>query len=218
MEHFYQTISSVGFSFKNIYHHVVQEAPDNSHFVEIGCAYGQSSAFLIVESIKSEKNIKIDLIDPFFHNEIQLSPNTGDEVCEKFLENLKPVEGKYNFKRKTSLEASKEYLDESLSFVFIDGSHEYEDVLEDLKAWIPKIKVGGVIAGHDYGWCDDVRRAVHETIGKNLVIVSNDGAHIPTNGENYVVYDKWGEGCFICQKLTSDGVFRRFEFDDIRIS
>jgi hypothetical protein len=40
--------------------------------------------------------------------------------------------------------------DRSLDFVYIDGNHSYGAVLADLQAWTPKVKIGGVIAGHDY--------------------------------------------------------------------
>jgi SAM-dependent methyltransferase len=203
MHHFWDQISGCGFTFKNLYYWVVQQSPINSHFVEVGCAYGQSAAFLIVEIINSNKNIKLDLIDPFFTDEIQLAPKTGDYVCSEFLENLKPVEGKYEFKRKTSVEASNDYDDESLDFVFIDGSHEYKDIVDDLKAWIPKVKIGGILAGHDYTWSDNVFKAVHDVIPSGI------------NGKEYTFHDHWGEGCFFCQKLSKDGVFRRFEFDDL---
>lgn len=40
--------------------------------------------------------------------------------------------------------------DRSLDFTYIDANHSYESVLDDLRAWSPKVKVGGIIAGHDY--------------------------------------------------------------------
>lgn len=40
--------------------------------------------------------------------------------------------------------------DESLDFVFVDGNHDYEFVLEDITAWSKKVKKGGIVSGHDY--------------------------------------------------------------------
>jgi hypothetical protein len=40
--------------------------------------------------------------------------------------------------------------DNSLDFVYIDGNHSFFSVVEDLTLWSPKVKVGGVISGHDY--------------------------------------------------------------------
>lgn len=38
----------------------------------------------------------------------------------------------------------------SLDMVFIDANHSYQAVIEDMDAWFPKVKKGGVFAGHDY--------------------------------------------------------------------
>jgi hypothetical protein len=40
--------------------------------------------------------------------------------------------------------------DESIDFVYIDARHDYSSVLNDLRTWWPKIKVGGIVAGHDF--------------------------------------------------------------------
>jgi hypothetical protein len=52
--------------------------------------------------------------------------------------------------RMTSLEAAVLIPDGSLDFAYIDARHDYESVLEDLGAWFPKVKPGGILAGHDY--------------------------------------------------------------------
>lgn len=40
--------------------------------------------------------------------------------------------------------------DESLDFVYIDGNHALEYVIEDIKLWSKKVKKGGIVSGHDY--------------------------------------------------------------------
>lgn len=52
--------------------------------------------------------------------------------------------------RMTSLEAARQIPDGSLDFAYIDGNHTREFVEDDLKAWVPKVRTGGIIAGHDY--------------------------------------------------------------------
>jgi methyltransferase family protein len=52
--------------------------------------------------------------------------------------------------RKFSVDAAKDVKDGSLDFVFVDGNHVYDAVLEDLAAWMPKVKPGGFLAGHDF--------------------------------------------------------------------
>jgi uncharacterized Rossmann fold enzyme len=71
--------------------------------------------------------------------------------------------------RKSSLEASSHFADQSLDFVFLDADHSYESVKKDIEAWLPKIKSGGWISGHDYdniAWPTwGVKKAVDE-LGK----------------------------------------------------
>ncbi len=41
--------------------------------------------------------------------------------------------------------------DGSLDFVYIDGNHTFDQVTADIAAWSPKVRAGGIVAGHDYG-------------------------------------------------------------------
>jgi hypothetical protein len=52
--------------------------------------------------------------------------------------------------RTTSAEAAKDFGDGTVDFVYLDGCHRYESVKEDVGLWWPKVKVGGVLAGHDF--------------------------------------------------------------------
>tara|TARA_R110000787_G_scaffold113385_1_gene222597 strand:- start:2789 stop:3325 length:537 start_codon:yes stop_codon:yes gene_type:complete len=58
--------------------------------------------------------------------------------------------GKFKILRGLSTAMAKNVIDESLDFVYIDCDHSYEGVMKDLESWTPKVKKGGVIAGHDY--------------------------------------------------------------------
>ena len=55
------------------------------------------------------------------------------------------------------------FKDYSLDFVYIDGNHKYDSVIEDLNTWYPKVKYRGIIAGDDYKYkFPGVIRAVNE--------------------------------------------------------
>lgn len=57
---------------------------------------------------------------------------------------------------------------------FIDASHFYEDVKRDINIWLPKVRAGGMLCGHDYGdgrKCRGVKRAVNELFGDYNVMV-----------------------------------------------
>ncbi len=51
---------------------------------------------------------------------------------------------------KLSMEAIKEFEDESLDFVYIDANHSSEFVREDVWGWSKKVRKGGIVSGHDY--------------------------------------------------------------------
>ena len=59
MEHFYNNIKG-WFNFDDLYSEMVAKHPSGSHFVEIGCWRGKSTAFMAVEIINSNKDIKFD--------------------------------------------------------------------------------------------------------------------------------------------------------------
>jgi hypothetical protein len=52
--------------------------------------------------------------------------------------------------RMLSMEATRLFAEQSMDFVYIDANHSYASCREDIAAWWPKVKVGGLMAGHDY--------------------------------------------------------------------
>ena len=52
--------------------------------------------------------------------------------------------------RDTSMNAVKRFAPESLDFVYIDAAHDYKAVSDDIREWSKKVRVGGIIGGHDY--------------------------------------------------------------------
>jgi MMP 1-O-methyltransferase len=53
---------------------------------------------------------------------------------------------------------------EPIELLFVDGSHEEDDVREDFEKWVPKVVEGGIVAFHDTTWHAGVRRVVAEKI------------------------------------------------------
>jgi hypothetical protein len=151
MQHFYQNIQG-WFNYPGIYTYILDLAEDGDHFVEVGAWKGKSTSFMAVEIANRGLKINFDVVDTW---EGSLEHRDDDLVkvnslYEHFLANMKPVEGFYTPKRMTSLAAANTYADNSLDFVLLDASHEYEDVKADIQAWLPKVKIGGFLAGDDY--------------------------------------------------------------------
>jgi len=54
--------------------------------------------------------------------------------------------------------------DQPIELLFVDGSHEEEDVRKDFETWVPKVVEGGTVAFHDTTWHRGVRKVVAEKI------------------------------------------------------
>lgn len=169
MKHFYKDIQN-WFNYELVFDRAIKNAQDGARFVEIGVWKGGSTAYMGVEIYNSNKKIIYDAIDTFEgskeHGEVRgLYEEAYNNL--KSLIDLKVV----NLIKSHSLEAVKKYEDESIDFCFIDGSHEYEDVKADILAYLPKVKKGGILSGHDYDriW-SGVIQAVDEVLGKVEVL------------------------------------------------
>jgi len=58
--------------------------------------------------------------------------------------------------------------------VFLDTVHEEDFLTREIKAWLPLVKKGGVIAGHDYNVCyPGVQWAVVKTLGGPDMVFSD---------------------------------------------
>lgn len=173
MPHFYHlTKGENWFNYAGLYRNIVQAAPQKAHFVEVGVWKGRSAAFLAVEIINSGKIITLDLVDTWKGSEEHQT--MIDDLYNIFQENIQPVRSYVNIKMIDSLSAAKTYEDSSLDFVFIDADHKYESVKADINAWLPKIKPGGYIAGHDYPTWEGVTKAVDELFPKESINSGED--------------------------------------------
>jgi predicted O-methyltransferase YrrM len=59
--------------------------------------------------------------------------------------------------RNSTVEAAAYFADESVDFVYVDARHDYTSVKQDLETWWPKVKRGGILAGHDYVTADEIK-------------------------------------------------------------
>ena len=157
------------FSFAGVYRRMVAACPANGQIVEVGSWKGRSTAFLLVEAWNKSPRIEVYAVDTWLGSE----EHAGEEcikngtLYEEFLANVKPVSRQLVPLRMTSLKGANFFADQSLDSVFIDAAHDYENVKADILAWLPKVKKGGLIGGHDYlcGW-GGVDLAVQQTMGE----------------------------------------------------
>lgn len=114
---------------------------------EIGVQQGNFS----LQLCQKIKDIHLICIDPWAGG---YSKRIPAERNEGFFQETKEKLKDYNvtFMRMRGIEASHKIEDESLDFIYIDAIHDFDNICLDLIHWTPKVKVGGLIAGHDFSY------------------------------------------------------------------
>jgi len=141
-------------------------AKEGDIFVEVGSWAGRSS-----DAILSGKASKVYCVDTWKGSKDTQDLTNGMAKERDMLEVFKKNVGHYphlNIIVKPSVEAAKDFADKSIDICFIDAGHTYEEVLQDIDAWLPKVKDDGILCGHDYlpGTWMGVVQAVNERFGK----------------------------------------------------
>jgi len=136
--------------------------------VEIGTG-GAIGAFHLLYYLP---NLTLYTIDPWKHidgalYEAGMKQEDLDEGFRVSTERLKPYSERCYIIRKRSDEAVNDIPNE-LDFVHIDGDHSYEQVVRDIKNYMPKIKKNGILSGHDYLLQVGVVKAVDEFFGQSV--------------------------------------------------
>lgn len=162
MEHFHRDIPG-WFTFPRLYRRAVENSPSDGTLVEVGSWMGKSVIYLAVEAVNSNTEQRIFAVDTWGDHVAVTTGETfdGEATYQSYLEHVTPVAHRIETLRMRSTDAAATFEDSSCDFVFIDASHEYRDVRGDLAAWYPKVRPGGVLAGHDYHW-PGVSRAVRD--------------------------------------------------------
>ena len=170
MQHYYQNIGENWFTYPNLYRNAVFKYND-AKFLEIGSWKGRSVSFLGVEIKNQNKNIDVHCVDTWCGSidHTDYSTIDSEKIFATFLNSVEPIKDIITPVRKTSLDASKDYNDQYFDMIFIDASHIYENVIDDMNAWFPKLKFGGLFAGHDYGTWEGVTKAVDQWTRDNNI-------------------------------------------------
>ncbi len=118
---------------------------------EIGVERGKYSEVLC----KANPKLHLNSIDPWSPSAYEPGISGVNEEQPYFdgvYEEAKVRLAPYNCTiiRKGSIEALNDFKDSSLDFVYIDGNHDFVNFTNDLHFWLKKIRVGGIMSGHDY--------------------------------------------------------------------
>eukprot|EP01004_Peranema_trichophorum_P009145 NODE_7890_length_731_cov_22.569079_g7275_i0.p1 GENE.NODE_7890_length_731_cov_22.569079_g7275_i0~~NODE_7890_length_731_cov_22.569079_g7275_i0.p1 ORF type:complete len:173 (+),score=27.31 NODE_7890_length_731_cov_22.569079_g7275_i0:72-590(+) len=91
---------------------------------------------------------------------------TQDKLYNEAKSRLQKFGNKVVFVRAFSNQAINKFNDLSIDFIYIDARHDYEGVSEDLRLYWPKLRKGGILAGHDYVNVDEVAAPERARWGK----------------------------------------------------
>lgn len=135
--------------------------------IEVGTAYGGNAYHLMTNTDLSD----LICIDPYRYYPAMPGFTCQEEYDTLFLftcnrlADFSPVD----VLRSTSREAFG--LLEPSDLIFLDGSHDYEDVKWECENYSTLVKPGGVLSGHDYNIFEGVNKAVDEfakEVGKEI--------------------------------------------------
>lgn len=169
------TVGEDWFTFPLTYSHFARAIREGGTFVEVGSWKGRSTVYMAHELRSLGKHIEFFCVDTW-----EGSPENVDDpwvrggsLFDLFQSNTSDYADLITPLRKPSVEAARDFADASIDIVFIDACHEYESVKADIAAWLPKVRPGGIIAGHDYLWRGDnpVKKAVQEAFDAANVLV-----------------------------------------------
>lgn len=168
------------------WHEVLCRLPDGEPvtMAEIGVWRGDLSRRLL----SRRKRLHLLLVDPWRTAEAGTSwadsrsrmttipQRTFDEALAGVEAIAAQHPGRATILRMPSVEAAREVTDQSLHAAFLDGDHSYEGLRGDIAAWLPKVRTGGWIGGHDFGAhrFPGVRRAVEEAFTAADVEIGGD--------------------------------------------
>jgi len=161
--------------------------------VEVGTHMGKF-AFQLMSQWNGER---LYCVDPYL--DYREMPRQGKreihyEYAVKLLSRFNKGRERVTFIKDTSQNAVEQFIDSSIDFVYIDGEHTR--IKQDLTLWWPKVKPGGLLAGHDFqseyapdkGWSNIIAPAVNELArqqGLHLYLVEERG-HL-VNWSFYVI-------------------------------
>ncbi len=156
------------FDYYMFYDLIASRLKDGDTIAEVGVWLGRSLIYLAQLLKRQGKRVKILAVDTFkgepgIPEHEQVVSAHGGNIREAFEANLARcgVADMVTILEGDSAAMASNVANNSLAFCFIDASHFYSAVSADVRAWTPKVKADGVLAGHDAQWWE-VEKAVKE--------------------------------------------------------
>lgn len=119
---------------------------------ELGVQRGEFSLSILSYWLSCTKYVLVDVWD--HQTNYEDAANVGREVQKSYkqiaLSNLRPFKHIVEICHNSTVRCSYQYPDDFFDFVYVDARHDFKGVQQDLEHWWPKVKRGGILAGHDY--------------------------------------------------------------------
>lgn len=138
--------------------------------LEVGSYLGASACFLAAAA--RERGGHVWCVDPWTNEAMTEGQR---DTYDQFMHNTQKYTGIISPLRMYSAEAAQS-LTGLFDLIFIDGSHEYDAVLEDVQLWMPRLAHNGWFVLHDTGWAFGVQRVAKELV---LPLVKDDIIELP---------------------------------------
>lgn len=145
-------MSDAYFNFQDFYSQVAARK-DFERYVEVGVYTGASVVFLCEELKKRKTDFSLYAVDLWEcandsgYTDLAVTKDTWKAFEKRMRESGTT---KYiNVMKVDSKLAAMLFQPRSVDFVFIDADHSYAACKADIEAWLPRIRPGGMIAGHD---------------------------------------------------------------------
>lgn len=118
--------------------------------LELGVWTGHNMAHLLDECDNISHLYGVDPYLQYQDWNRYISQEVMDNAKATAVANLSHFPGRCTLLQDTSANVAKQFANDKLDFIFIDGDHSFERCFEDLNLWYDKIKPGGLFSGHDY--------------------------------------------------------------------
>lgn len=153
--------------------------------VEVGVAAGEYSEVLC----RANPQMKVYGVDPWLPYKgykDYVRKSTFNQLRAKALERLAPYPNWQAIEQMSDM-AARRFKPHSLDFVYIDANHAEPWISLDLRTWWPKLRDGGIMAGHDYvrtaDYPNDTVEAVHAFAGELGLVLFALGTKAINPGE-----------------------------------
>ena len=137
---------------------------------EIGSYKGLSASLVLLGMISSiKKNIpSYYCIDTFESSNVELENESTFDEFNKVISDIDTYGITKIIKGYSTDDKTIKQIPNNLDWIYIDGDHQTEQVLKDIKCYVPLIKNNGLILFHDHTW-DSVYEAIKIALEDGLI-------------------------------------------------